>query len=156
MKFIITEVQSEKLNHKIKSMVNKYGLNHAIELFNGKDVIKRAYQDNPSEYLNQFNDLSVVEVGNIVYYVDNNRIPLFLYYKNEVKDGYIFINYERIWLFFSNVIGLKKTEIQVIMKDWLKEIYNLRGLTPINHHLHQLTELEETYNIKLRYEIYNK
>ncbi len=33
MKFIITEEQSEKLNQKVKSMVNKYGIEETLDLF---------------------------------------------------------------------------------------------------------------------------
>jgi hypothetical protein len=129
MKFIITEEQSEKLNHKIKSMINKYGLNHAIELFGDKEVIIRAYQDNPSEYLNQFNDLTPVEKGDRIYYVDKDRLPLIMYYPDR-KNSIVYIDFYRIWSFFERVIGLKYEEIQGIMRKWLKDTYNLRGLTP--------------------------
>ncbi len=126
MKLIITEEQSEKLNQKIKSMVNKFGVDYTIDLFdNNIDIIKRAYQDNPSEFLNQFNNLILVKKEGITYYVDKDRLPLFYYY-----DGYVFINYDRIWSFFEKVIGLERSEIQYIIKNWLEETYNLRGLTP--------------------------
>jgi len=126
MKFIITEEQSEKLNHKVKTMVNKYGFKETIRLFdNNINIIKRAYQDNPSEFLNQFNNLILVKKEGITYYVDKDRLPLFYYY-----DGYVFINYDRIWSFFEKVIGLERSEIQYIIKNWLEETYNLRGLTP--------------------------
>jgi len=130
MKFIITEEQSEKLNQKVKSMVNKYGLDQSIKLFGGKEIIKRAYLDNPSEFLNQFNDLIPIEKGNIIFYVDKDRLPLFYYYPDE-KNDYVYINYDRIWLFFSKVIGLERSEIKEIINNWLEETYNLRELTPM-------------------------
>ncbi len=121
---------NDVLNIKVKSAVNKYGIGHTIKLFDGSfDVIKRAYQDNPSEYLNQFNDLKIVERDKIIFYVDKNGIPLF-YYKPDEKNGYVYINYNRIWVFFSNVIGFKFIEIQGIINNWLSQTYNLRGLTP--------------------------
>jgi len=130
MKFIITEEQNEKLNQKVKSMVNKYGVKETLRLFdNNTDIIRRAYQDNPSEFLNQFNDLTPVEKDGFIYYVDNNRLPFFAYYVNK-ENKIVYINYYRIWVFFEKVIGLDEKEIQDIMKEWLEETYNLRGLTP--------------------------
>jgi hypothetical protein len=133
MKIIITEEQSEKLNQKVKSMVNKYGVKETLRLFdNNTDIIKRAYQDNPSDFLNQFNDLTPVEKGDKIYYVDKDKLPLFYYYQG-IKNGDVYINYYRIWLFFSEIIGMEYKEIQGIMKNWLEETYNLRGLTPDFH-----------------------
>ncbi len=129
MKLIITEEQSENLNQKVKSMVNKYGIEHTLEFFGDKGMIIRAYQDNPSEFLEQFNDLTPVEKGVNIYYVDKDRLPLFIYYPDK-KNGDVFINYYRIWMFFSKLIGLKPSEIQDIIKNWLEETYNLRGITP--------------------------
>ena len=129
MKYMITEEQNEKLNHKIKSMVEKYGIEHTLTMFdNNINVIKHAYQDNPSDFLNKFNDLSPVEKGDRIYYVDKDRLPLFYYFQDE-KNDHIYINYYRIWMFFSEVIGLEYSEIQTIIKNWLEETYNLRGLT---------------------------
>jgi len=131
MKFIITEEQSEKLNHKIKSMVNKYGVEETLRLFDyNKDIIRRTYQDNPSEYLNQFNDLSMVEKDNVIYYVDEDDMPLFQFYSDNTNK-YSYNNVHRIWMFFSEIIGLDYEEIQDILKNWLEEVYNIKGLTPL-------------------------
>jgi len=135
MKFIITEEQSEKLNHRVKSMVNKYGVRETLRLFDdNKEIVKHAYQDNPLEYLKQFDDLTPVDKGNIMYYVDKNGLPLFAYFKNRNS---VYINYEKIWSFFSMVIGLNSNDIEGIIKDWMEETYNLKGLTPkrANQHL---------------------
>ncbi len=149
MKLIITEEQSEKLNHKIKSMINKFGFKETIRLFdNNSEIIKRAYIDNPLTYLNQFNDLTPIEKDNKIYYVDKDRNPLFYYYPNK-ENGYVYINHGRIWKFFSKVIGLEYSEIQDIIKNWLEETYNIEGLTPSRYFVNELFKLEETYKIKL-------
>ena len=132
MKFIITEEQSEKLNQKVKSMVNKYGFIETLRLFdNNGEIIRRAYQDNPSEFLNQFNNLTPIEKENKIIYVDKNGYALFYYLTNE-KDRFININYERIWVFFERVIGLGFLEIQNFIIEWLEEVYGITGLTPDN------------------------
>jgi hypothetical protein len=131
MKIIITEQQNEKVNRKIRLVVEKLGLEQSLDMF-GNNVIKQAYIDNPSLFLNQFNNLTPVEKGNKIYYVDNDNLPLFFYYKKEQdsKNGEYWINYYRIWLFFRRVMGYRRTEIQEIIKEWLGTTYNLRELTP--------------------------
>ena len=131
MKIIITEEQNEQLNRKIKLAVEKLGLEQARQMM-GDELIKQGYIDNPSSFLEQFNNLTPVEKDDKIYYVDNDNLPLFFYYKKEQdsKNGEYSINYYRIWLFFRRVMGYRRTEIQEIIKEWLGTTYNLRELTP--------------------------
>ena len=135
MRNIIKKVLKEEFDSKserIKSIVNKYGFVQAIDMIaGGIDTIRNAYQDNPSDFLNQFNDLTPEETVAVdkIYYIDKNRFPLFYYYHDE-KNGNVYISYYRIWSFFSDVIGLGNKVIQNIIKKWLEETYNLKGLTP--------------------------
>ena len=80
MKIIITEEQNEQLNKKIRLTVEKLGLGQAREMF-GDDIIKQAFIDNPSLFLNQFNNLKQDEKAGQIFYVDNDNLPLFYYYK---------------------------------------------------------------------------
>jgi hypothetical protein len=132
---------------KVKLMINKRGFKETLRLFGDKEVIKRAYQDNPSEFLNQLNDLTSIEKSNVIYYVDKDKRPLLYYYPNK-KNGNVYMDYDSIWMFFSEVIGLEYSEIQTIIKNWLEETYNLRGLTPDYVDFMSLMELEETYNLR--------
>ena len=120
-------------NHidKIKSVIYKHGIFKSIDIIvDGIDTIKQIYINNPSEFLNQFNDLTIVETDDKIVYVDKDRLPLFYYYPDEI-DGYVSINYDRIWMFFSDVIGLKYSEIQTIINNWLEETYNIIDLIPL-------------------------
>jgi len=131
MKIIITEEQNEKVNRKIRLAVEKLGLEQAREVM-GDELIKQGYIDNPLSFLDQFNNLRPVEKDDEIYYVDNDNLPLFSYYivEQDSKNGYYYINYYRIWLFFDDIMGYNYTEIQEIMKEWLGTTYNLRELTP--------------------------
>ena len=122
---------NEKLKYKIRNAVEKLGLEQSLEIF-GKDILKQVYMDNPSLFLNQFNNLRPVEDDDEIYYVDNDNLPLFYYYKKqqESKNGYYWISYRRIWSFFNDVMGYSPIKSQGIMKEWLGTTYNLRGLTP--------------------------
>ena len=131
MKIIITEEQNEQLNKKIRLTVEKLGLPQAREIF-GDELIKQGYIDNPLSFLDQFNNLKPVEKNGEIYYVDNDNLPLFYYDKKqqESKNGYYFIDYYRIWSFFSDIIVGNRTSIPEIIEEWLGTTYNLRGLTP--------------------------
>ena len=122
----------KELIDKINSIVNKYGIEHTLKMFDGSDIIRRVYQDNLLEFLNQFNDLNRIEKDNIICYVDKDRLLLFAYFQDR-KNEVVYINYNKIWSFFYDVIGLDDKEIQDIIKNWLDEVYNLSGLTPINY-----------------------
>jgi hypothetical protein len=134
MRNIIKQILKEEINsqsERVKSIVNKYGIGQALELVvGGMDTIINAYQDNPLSYLNQFNDLTQIEKGDKIFYVDKDRLPLFYYFPDE-KNGYVYFNYDRIWMFFSDVIGLKYSEIQTIINNWLEETYNIIDLIPL-------------------------
>jgi len=121
----------QELKDKVKSMVNKYGIEHTLEFFDTNiDIIKKVYQDDPSEFLNQFNNTIRVEKDGKIYYVDKNNIPLF-YYSQDKENGCVWISYERVWIFFSEIIRLNRDEIVVIMNNWLEEDYNIKDLTPV-------------------------
>ena len=144
MKIIITEQQNEQLNKKIRLTVEKLGLGQAREMF-GDDIIKQAFIDNPSLFLNQFNNLKLVEKDDKIYYIDNDNLSSFFYYieDQESKNGYYYINYYRIWSFFEDVMDYSRTEIQEIIEEWLGTTYNLRGLTPRRHNKYNQRSWEQ-------------
>ena len=84
----------------------------------------------------EFGDLTPAVVGNKTYYVDENRKPLF-YYIQDSKYKDIYINYERMWVFFNSIFGLNTLQTKEILTIWLEETYNLRGFIPqIKLHQH--------------------
>ena len=138
MKIIITENQSNKINNRIKSTVEKLGFENALKIFGGnKDIIRRAYEDNPSSFLNQFNNLKLVVKNDMTFYVNKDKLPLFFYYQN----GDCYINYDRIWSFFEDVFDYDYTEIQELIKIWLEKTYNLGELTPLENNLLDLNRV---------------
>ena len=78
----------------------------------------------------EFGDLTKVLKDGRIFYVDEERKPLF-YYNGESKDGYVHINYDRIWVFFEDIFGMDDSQIKEILTIWMEETYNLRGATPL-------------------------
>ena len=77
----------------------------------------------------EFGDLTEVVKDGITFYVDKDRKPLINYYQYE-KDDNVYINNDRIWVFFKSIFGLNTLQTKEIVKVWLEETYNLRGVTP--------------------------
>ena len=132
MRNIIKQVLKEEVDlrsERVKFIVNKYGIGQAIELVvGGVDTIRNVYQSNPSEFLNQFNDLTPVEKDGKIYYIDKDGNPLFYYFYPYKYN--VYIDYTKIWAFFEDILGLKDIEIKEILKNWLEDVYNLKGLIP--------------------------
>jgi hypothetical protein len=76
-----------------------------------------------------FDNLQKVIKGNRTFYVDSERKPLFMYYQ-DLDIGVVWVDYNRIWSVLEKDFGLKYSEIQGLIEDWLGETYKLRGLTP--------------------------
>jgi len=95
-----------------------------------------------------FNDLDVVQLE------EKPDLTLFRYEKGnnmmiyDIKNEYVYINYDVIWSFLEDVFGLHYFEIQELTKDWLGETYNLRGITTSRTFNYQKIRLGETYNLK--------
>ena len=77
----------------------------------------------------EFGNLTEVVRDDKIFYVDENGLPLFMYYQDS-KNGNVYINYERIWIFFESIFGLKESQTEEILTIWLEDTYNLRGYTP--------------------------
>lgn len=77
----------------------------------------------------EFGNLTEVVRDDITFYVDKDLNPLFMYFQDE-KNGNIYINYNRIWVFFESIFGLKESQTREILTIWLEDTYNLGGYTP--------------------------
>jgi len=76
------------------------------------------------KWLNKgFGNLIKMVIDDKIYYVDENKFPLLMYGKDDTT---IFVNYEKIWVFFESIFGLKDLQTQEILKVWLEQTYNLR------------------------------
>ena len=96
----------------------------------------------------EFGDLTPVIKDDKTFYVNKDRLPLFYYYHGWFKseNDLVYINYNRIWVFFEDIFGLDHSQIEDILSIWLQDTYNLGGFTPVNFSRFQFTPLDENYN----------
>jgi hypothetical protein len=77
----------------------------------------------------EFGNLTSVVRDDKTFYVDKDRLPLF-YYHQDQKNGWVYINYDRIWSLLESVFSMEDLEISELLKVWLEDTYNLRGYAP--------------------------
>jgi hypothetical protein len=120
-------------NHKeiLRQKVLKHGWQDVDEMVGGFDILyKHAFNNDYNEFLNLYSDLEVVqseERPNWTLYRFEKGENVMIYDK---ENDYVYINNHVIWSFFKDGIGLNYVETQDVMKKWLDESYNLRGVTP--------------------------
>ncbi len=113
-------------------IIKEDGWESAAELVGGIENLKKlAGIGTPMDFLNIFTDLDVVQSEKepdwILYrYEKGNNMMI---YNRKNKD--VYINYHDIWVFLDIGFGLNNSEIKGVMKEWLSEVYNLRGVIPI-------------------------
>jgi hypothetical protein len=147
MKIIITESQKKLLfenstNQTLINSIKEDGFKSTSELVGGsKNLLKLLKIDTPMDFLNLFNDLDVVRSKEkphwtLYRYKPNHNLMIY-----DRKNDIVYINYYDIWLVLRDDFDLNYTDIQDLMKVWLGEVYNLRGVTPLDEF--------SSYNIRL-------
>jgi len=133
MKDIIRKIlKEENLKQNLKQQMKDYGWEDAAELVGGPEnfVSIMGYND-PIEFLNEFNDLDVVQSKKEKYwtlfrYEPKNNIIVYV-----KKNGIVYISYNYIQSFLEKGFGLNYLEIEKLIERWLSESYNLRGIKNI-------------------------
>jgi hypothetical protein len=146
MKVLITE---NKFKDVAKSMLIDTGVQSTIEFLGGFDNFCKVFNiEGPMDFLHLFDDLEQVQSEE---YVD---LILFRYKPNhnfmvyDTKNEIVSINYDEIWSFLRSNFGLNYQETQGLTKEWLGEVYNLRGVTTFSGNKKFDLLLGEVYNLK--------
>ncbi len=127
-------IKEEKLSKQdvLKKYVLKNDWKEVANRIGGFDnLYKHAFNNDYNEFLKLYSNLEVVQSEErpnwMLYRFEQGKNMMIHDKKNED----VRINYYVIWSFFKDGIGLKYGETQDIMKKWLDEVYNLRGVTII-------------------------
>ena len=59
--------------------------------------------------------------SNIIFFMKDGEV-IFEY---KIKNGVVYISYNKIWSFLESFFGLKYEEIQSLTKEWVEEHYKL-------------------------------
>ena len=154
MKIIITERQKNvlfenKRNEVLIDTIKYEGWESAADMVGGSENLKTLVEiKTPIDFLNIFTDLDVVQSEEnpdweLYRYEKGNNMMIY-----DRKNDYVFIDYHKIWSFLEKVFGLNYSEIQQLTKEWLSEVYNLRGVTPLLPERDLFHLLSEVYNLR--------
>ena len=137
MRDIIRKILKDSFDDDF-DLVNPDEINHSkwdeeAKIYGGPRILARdAYNNDPMQFLNMFNDLDVVQSE------ENPDWILFRYEPKEniiiynLKNNYVYLNYTDIYGFLAKGFGLKHPEIKGLIQNWLSKTYNLKGIKPNN------------------------
>ena len=124
------------LKEKLKDLIKKVGFELMVRVVGSLDKTFEIFDiKEPMDFLHLFDDLEVVQSEEIEdwtlyrYKKGHN----FMAYDKESDE--IYINYYEIWSVLEGKFGLNYTDIQKLIKKWLDEVYNLRGVIPATNFL---------------------
>ena len=66
------------------------------------------------------------EYPDSIFYIKGKKI----YMEQDLENGYLWIDFDTIWQDLKMLFSLEYDDIQSIIKKWVEEAYNLRGVTP--------------------------
>jgi hypothetical protein len=124
-------IKENDIKMDLINTIKDEGFSSASEMVGGdKNLIKVLGVKTPMDFLNLFNDLDVVQS-------EKNQDPTLFRYKPyhnlmiyDKKTGVVYVSYKDIWSVLKSNFGINYSEIQVVIKEWLDEVYNLRVVTP--------------------------
>ena len=135
MKIIITENQYNiikeniSLKEKLLNVVKEYGFDTGIIITRSSDKLKElAFDNNPMEFLNLYNDLKSVqskESSDWIFF-SNNKDEKFIFYS--VSKNIAYIDYIKIWSILEDEFNLTYIETEDLTQKWLSSTYGLTGV----------------------------
>jgi len=101
MKQLIKKIlKEESLKQSLKDQVKEFGWKDTAELVNGPEqLVELAFNNDPIEFLNMFNNLDVVQSEEnrdfiLLRYEKGNNMMIY-----DRKNGIVYLNYGVIWSF---------------------------------------------------------
>ena len=131
MKELIKQIIKEETNRKVRihNMIKDLGTTNIINMVGGFDrLMEKMDINDPMDFLHLFDGMEVDQSEK------NKDWTLFRYKPkhnlmiHDRKEDKVYINYDEIWLILQDFFGLNYSQIEQLTKEWLSEVYNLRGV----------------------------
>ena len=142
-------IKENNTKMELINTIKDEGFNSTAEMVGGAEILMKLLNiKSPMDFLHLFDNLEVVQSE------ENKNWSLFRYTPkynvmiyNKENSG-LYVSYDDIWSFLGGNFGLKYSEIQELIKEWLGEVYNLRGVTPLLKDYGTSGVLGEVYNLR--------
>jgi len=112
-----------------------------------KDQNPQPWEEFMFPYIDLKPKLENTRFGDRLVYRDKNGEWIFFHGQNP-KNGCVWFNYNKIWFVFETKFGFNYREIQELLKGWLGEHHNLRGVTTFYAISARINTLGEDYNLR--------
>ena len=127
MKIIITEEQQTSIKHKLQNMVKDLGWEKtSIAVGGPKNLAKLAFDNNPYEFLNLFNDMDIIKDNGHKYYKTKKGENVMLFIPKTKK---LYIKKDFV-SFIKEGFGYSYYNIYELTKDWVNTSFKLKGVSP--------------------------
>jgi len=138
--FCIFVIMNNQLEITLIDNIKESGVNDTVSMVGDFDIFCQLLNiETPMDFLHLFDDLEQVqskEKGHLILFRYKKGYNFMIY---DTKNEIVNIDYDDIWSFLRSNFGLYHKEIQDLTKEWLGDVYNLRGVTT------QTTELNTTW-----------
>jgi hypothetical protein len=142
-------IKENSIKQNLINSIKEDGFKPTSELVGGtKNLFRLLKIDTPMDFLNLFNDMDVVQSKerpewSLYRYKPKHNLMIY-----DRKTDDVYVSYYDIWSVLEDNFDLNNSDIRDLIKVWLDEVYNLRGVTPHSITLHSITLLDEVYNLK--------
>lgn len=126
MKNLIRKIIKEEtsMSSKLKQVILKKGWRIASTMIGFEKMFEIAFNKDYNEFLELFSNMTKEynsEYERDIYCLEGSYCPFHFYRPDEE----IMISKDKIWSFFTDGLGLSSDETRKIIKEWLKETYNV-------------------------------
>ena len=113
----------------LKNSIKETGVEFTANLVGGVDNLFDTLNiEYPMDFLHLFDDLTQVRSEERPSYILFRYKPKVNFMVYNTESEYVYINYEEIWKILQSYFGLNGLQIERLTKEWLDEVYNLRGV----------------------------
>lgn len=127
--------EQSSMRSRLKSMIQDFGIINTAQMVGGvKNLFNLLNIKDPMDFLHLFDDLEVVQSEKLKDLILFRYKPKYNFMIYDTKNEEVYINYDEIWSFLRSNFGLNYQETQGLTKEWLDEVYNLRGVTSLWDH----------------------
>jgi hypothetical protein len=126
---IKTILKEESLKQDLRQSVKDFGWESTASMVGGtEELAKLAFNNDPMEFLNLFNDLDIVRSKERKYwtlfrYEKGNNIMVY-----DRKNKEVYVNTNEIWLLLTEGFNLNYHETEQLTQRWLSDTYKLKGV----------------------------
>ena len=121
MKIIITENQHNVIKQKLLDLVKRHGFDTGIIVIRSSDKLKEiAFDNNPMNFLNLYDDLIITKSEGIIYFKNKNNDNFIIYSE---PTNVVYFDYIKIWSILEEEFNLTYSEVQNLTKVWLEDVY---------------------------------